>query len=275
MIKLSVYTLIFKEYPLEHVVKVLKELGYDGIEIRIHDDGIHMHIDISEDEVRKIKKLVSDYGLDVPAISSYVKLGYPEDRWINEKRKALKIARVADLLEAPYFRVQTAGYDERLGYEKIRELIRNQIEELYRELKDREINAIPIIEQHGGGCIASSAGILIDLLRGIEPEKVGVLYDPGNAVWEGWEPPKIQIDILKDYIRHVHVKNYDRDPENPRQVIPASLDKGIVDWKEVIFTLHKFGFKGYLSLEDFRKVPPEQKAKEAIEYLRSIIERLP
>ena len=272
--KLSVYTLIFKEYKIEQIAKVLNELGYDGIEIRVHTDGIHLPIEASKEEVTQVKKIVNSYGLEVPAVSSYVKLGYPEDKWKEEKKKALKVAKIAQLLEAPYFRVQTAGYDERLGYEKIRELIRNQIEDLHTSLKNNSIEVIPVIEQHGGGCIASSAGIIIDLIRGIEPEKIGVLYDPGNAVWEGWEPPKVQIDILKEYIRHVHVKNYDRDPKNPRKCIPASLDSGIVDWEEVIFTLHKFGYRGYLSLEDFRPIPPEQKSKEALNYLRSILRKL-
>ncbi len=268
--KYSVYTLLFKDRDLKEIPPILSELGYDGIEIRIHDDGIHLPIDPSSEKITEARKLAQDYGLEIPIISSYAKFGYPENRWKIEKEKMIKIASIADKLEAKYFRVQTAGYDDLLGYEKIRRFIRKQILELHSTLKEMNIKALPVIEQHGGGCIASSAGIIIDLIRDIDPEKIGVLYDPGNAVWEGWEPPIVQIDILKDYIKHVHVKNYDRDKTDPRKVVPAPLDKGILDWREVIRILKNKGYKGYLSLEDFRSIPPEEKAKQAIIFFRQV-----
>ena len=38
--KLSVYTLIFSDKSIEEAAQTIAELGYDGIEIRIHTDGI-------------------------------------------------------------------------------------------------------------------------------------------------------------------------------------------------------------------------------------------
>ena len=269
--KLSVYTLIFSDKSIEEAAQTIAELGYDGIEIRIHTDGIHIPIDYDLEYVKKIKKYVEDLGLEVPSLASYVKLGVTEDEWSTNKKMAVKVAEVATLLNAPYFRVQAAGYSPERGYEGIRKAFRNQAIDLSRELKRRGMQVIPILEQHGGGCIASSAGIIIDLVRGLEPDIIGVLYDPGNAVWEGWEPPRVQVDILKHYIRHVHVKNYDHDPNNPRKYIPAPLDKGIVDWREVVLLLKNIGFKGYLSLEDFRGIPPKRRAEEAIKFLKPLI----
>ncbi|RLE62639.1 MAG: hypothetical protein DRN53_03630 [Thermoprotei archaeon] len=269
--KLSVYTLIFSERSLEESAQVIAELGYDGIEIRIHTDGVHIPIDYQPEYVRKIKKYIEDLGLEVSALASYVKLGVVEEEWVVNRKMALKVAEVAEILEAPYFRVQAAGYSSERGYEGIRKAFRKQAIDLAKELKKRALQAMPILEQHGGGCIASSAGIIIDLIRGLEPTIIGVLYDPGNAVWEGWEPPRVQVDILKEYIKHVHVKNYEHDPNNPRKYVPAPLDSGILDWREVVLLLKGIGFRGYLSIEDFRRIPPEEKAKEAIKFLKPLV----
>ena len=137
--KYSVYTLLFKDRDLKEIPPILSELGYDGIEIRIHDDGIHLPIDPSSEKITEARKLAQDYGLEIPIISSYAKFGYPENRWKIEKEKMIKIASIADKLEAKYFRVQTAGYDDLLGYEKIRRFIRKQILELHSTLKEMNI----------------------------------------------------------------------------------------------------------------------------------------
>lgn len=272
--KLSVYTLLFRQYTLKEIAKMLHRIGYDGIEIRVAEDGVHLPLDVDLIKLEEVKKLIKSYGFEIPCISSYCKLGYPGERGELELLKMEKVAKIAKFLEAPFFRIQTANYNPQLGYERMRELIRKQIEEAYNRIHRAGIEVIPVIEQHGISCLSSSAGILIDLLRGISPEKIGVLYDPGNAIHEGWERPEIQIDILREYIKHVHVKNYDRTPENPHKPIPSSLDKGILDWIQIIKTLKGIGYEGYLSLEDFRPIPPEEKAKEAIKFLKNVIKSL-
>lgn len=35
--------------------------------------------------------------------------------------------------------------------------------------------------------------------------------------------------------------------------------------------LKRIGFKGYLSLEDFRKIPPEERAREALEFFKKYL----
>ena len=118
--------------------------------------------------------------------------------------------------------------------------------------------------------MAHSTGLLVDLLRGIEPEKIGVLFDPGNAVKVGWLPLELQIDMIKDYIKHVHVKNYEWSSEEPGKVVPSPLDRGIVDWKKAVEILSSYGYKGYYSLEDFRPLPPEERARQALQFFKSL-----
>ena len=270
MVKICVYSLIFKQYGLREILDKLSEIGYDAIEIRIADDGIHLSTSYTDEDISAVKNIVAEYGFIVTDLAGYAKLGYDWDRASKEIDTMIKTGRAADKLGSRYFRIKVRGYDSEIGYEKIRELFRQQLEEVIRRLKKEGIEAIPVIEQHGGGDMAHSTAILIDLLRGFDPENIGVMFDPGNSVKNGWLPLDLQIDIVKDYIKHVHVKNYEWDPERPGEVIPSSLDKGIIDWVEAVKILSRFGFDGYYSLEDFRKILPEVKAKEAFDFFKSL-----
>ncbi|RLE82122.1 MAG: hypothetical protein DRJ51_02245 [Thermoprotei archaeon] len=269
--KISVYSLIFKEYSLESFFKVIGKLGYKAAEVRVHEDGVHLSPYASIEEADRVRKLAGDYGLKVCCLASYAKLGYPWERAKEELDKMVKIGVLADRVNAGVFRIKIAGYNPELGYENIRRLFREQAEELFKRLQRAGVESIPVIEQHGGGDLAHSAGILKDFLRGLDPERIGVLFDPGNAVREGWLPIELQIDMVKEYIKHVHVKNYKWNPEKPGEVIPSPLNNGIVDWVKIVHLLKKLNYQGYYSLEDFRPIPPERRAKEALEFFKRVL----
>ena len=270
MVKVCVYSLIFRDYALKDILEKLSEIGYDAIEIRIADDGVHLSTQYTEDDIVNVKNLLSEYNFKVSDLAGYAKLGYEWDRAKHEIDTMIRTGRAADKLGSKYFRIKVRGYDANVGYEKIRKLFREQLEHLIKTLKSENIEAVPVIEQHGGGDMAHTTAILIDLLRGFDPEYIGVMFDPGNSVKEGWLPLDLQIDIVKDYIKHVHVKNYEWNPEKPGEVRASPLDRGIVDWVKVVEILSKYGFDGYYSLEDFRDMPPEVKAREAFEFFKKL-----
>jgi sugar phosphate isomerase/epimerase len=96
-------------------------------------------------------------------------------------------------------------------------------------------------------------------------------------VFEGFERPEVQIDMLRDYIRAVHVKNATPQPVTaPAITIPAQLvrlDQGLLDWAAIIVELETQGYSGYLTLEDLGKVfntVPEMLAWD-LEYLRGLV----
>jgi len=269
--KPSVYSLIFRDYSFKRCIEKLSEIGYNVIEIRVSEDGIHLPIDASEEQINSYKKILNEYGFEVSCLAGYKKLGYTWDKAENEIKSMIKIGEMADKFGAPVFRIKVAKYDLSIGYERIRMLFRSQAVKLIEELRSRRINSIPVVEQHGGGDMAHSTGILIDLFRGLDPDRIGIMFDPGNAVKVGWLPIELQIDMIHKYIKHVHVKNYEWDPNRPGERIPSPLHRGIVDWVKIISMLKKIGFKGYLSLEDFRKISPEERAREALEFFKKYL----
>jgi len=62
---------------------------------------------------------------------------------------------------------------------------------------------------------------------------------------------------------HVHVKNTEWTRTQPGwQGQFVGLDRGLVNWSEVIAALRSVGYRGWLSLEDFSSRPLEQKLRE-------------
>ncbi|HDJ89793.1 MAG TPA: sugar phosphate isomerase/epimerase, partial [Thermoprotei archaeon] len=191
----SVYSLIFKDYSFEKCIEKLSEIGYSAIEIRVHEDGVHLPVNASQEQIKHMKKILEDYGFKVSCLAGYKKLGYTWDKAENEIKSMIKIGEMADKFGAPVFRIKVAKYDLSIGYERIRMLFRSQAVKLMEELRSRRINSIPVVEQHGGEDMAHSTGILIDLFRGLDPDRIGIMFDPGNAVKVGWLPIELQIDM--------------------------------------------------------------------------------
>ena len=131
------------------------------------------------------------------------------------------------------------------------------------------------IEQHGGR-LTASAGQCLDLLRGVANDSLGVVYDPGNAVREGFERPKVQVEMLGPMIKAVHIKNcMTKSADAPQVVIPVDqtrVDQGVLDWAEIIAEVKRIGFDDYLTLEDFASFDSlEEKFRYDVEYLRTLI----
>jgi sugar phosphate isomerase/epimerase len=102
------------------------------------------------------------------------------------------------------------------------------------------------------GNVYPSASGAMAFLKGIPPEDVGVLYDPGNMIYDGWEVPKLALNILGPYLAEVHVKNSKWVPDVTENGItrwkaePADLENGCVNWAEITTQLKVHAYSGWL-----------------------------
>jgi sugar phosphate isomerase/epimerase len=109
--------------------------------------------------------------------------------------------------------------------------------------------------------IAPSASAAYRLVEGCDPAYIGVLYDPGNMVHEGFENYRMGMEMLGPYLAHVHVKNagWTQTGETRDDGFAGwrcewtGLSRGIVDWPQVITDLKAVGYEGYVGIEDFSR----------------------
>jgi sugar phosphate isomerase/epimerase len=263
-LKISVFTVMAPDLTPEEIVRELAAAGYDGVEWRVtrvpqerRDEppsfwGNNLcTLAPTEAEARRARSLAESEGLAIPSLGTYIDVGD-----LAATEEGMRFAQVAG---APQIRVgvgslQGASYAERFAEA---EAFLTQVQALALRYGIKAV-----IEIHHG-TICPSACLTHRLVSHFDPEVVGVIYDPGNMVQEGFEDYRLGIELLGPYLSHVHVKNcaFVR-PEGGGvwEACRTPLEDGVVNLLQLFAVLRAFGYDGWLSVEDFSAARPSREA---------------
>ncbi len=275
--QIALYSLVTRDYSIEETVSMAAEAGFDAVDFRYDEDGVHFPLDISDAEVERVRTLVGESGMHVSGITTYFLLGAVDPAEVEQHISNLRRAsEIAQLMGAHLVRCKGADFDAQVGYERQRELFRVQAEQAGAMAAQFDVEYT--LEQHGASLFAS-AGQNLDMMRGLQTDRVGVIYDPGNCFQEGYERVEVQINMLGKLIKQVHVKNAIQTNSeelgwrDTTAVEWRRLDSGLLDWARIIQLLREVGYDGYLTLEDFGSKfdTVQEKLNWSVEYLRGII----
>lgn len=259
--KYAVFTVSTPTLTPDEIAPRLGELGYDGIEWRVVDEapnppgmgfwhGNRSTIPLTgfADQVGRLKRLASDNGLEMPVLGTYVR---SNDPWAQIE--AAVDAAVA--LGVPKLRINVPAYDGTSAFTPLW----NKAREDYARIADLAArkNVQALIEIHHG-TICPSASATRHFLDGFDPTHVGVIHDAGNMVHEGFESYRMGLELLGDYLAHVHIKNarwfpvkYLQDKTVVWKCDWTAVHKGIADLRVLVAALRNVGYDGWLSFEDF------------------------
>ena len=259
--RLGAFTTFTPEYTFEEACKLIKTIGYAGVQPRIVPDASASFDSskpfnpwsnnkggIPESEFfanpKKALQAAADAGLEITSVASYTSTADMDraSRMVKACSKAgIRNVRIAAL---------PMPKEPRFDYPKFIDASRGTYKELAAEAKKHAVR--PCLELHGGTAYPGPSGT-IAFLKGFDPETVGVLYDPANMLSDGWEVTGLSLNILGPYLAEVHVKNSKWVPggDDPRGVKtwkaePADLEDGCVNWGEVIDQLKQHGYTGWL-----------------------------
>jgi len=278
LVRTAIYTLILRHYRLEEAVALAKELGYDAVEFTVgYKEAVwdgrsewHLPLEGIESAVPEVRRTLDRYGMPLVCLSTG--LGF---RDLDQLRR---VFWAASELGCPHIRVGTAPYDPKVGFwRQLSEVVEGwrEVERLAKEFKVKAL-----AELHHGLIVASASAMHM-LVRNFDPQHVGVIFDPGNMVIEGREEWRKGMEILGDYLAHVHVKNaiMVRGKDGSWRPKWVGLDEGLADWRGIIRDLAEVGYEGALSVEDFRQIPGEEdprkmerrRAEEDLSFLREAL----
>ncbi|WP_427051594.1 sugar phosphate isomerase/epimerase family protein [Paenibacillus sp. TC-CSREp1] len=278
--KLSVFTVAVPDLNAAELASAAAAAGIEGIEWRfrgIPEDALSeqpsfwrnnrcsIDPDRWQEQVPAFREAAAVHGRQSIALVPYLSCG--------DLPAAEQAFQAASKLGASMMRVGVPGYDRTTAYPELYAKAVRYLDEVQDMAKQYSIKAV--VETHHQ-TIAPTASLAHRLVQSLDPEHVGVLYDPGNMVHEGYENHRMGLELLGPYLAHVHVKNAgwyvkeagntgDRAASSPSsgselplstswQCHWAPLTEGMVDWVQMVRDLRAVGYDGYYGIEDFSGV---------------------
>lgn len=286
--KFGVFSVSMPEYDIEETVSRLKALGYDGVEWRVNNmpdekpENIpfeHRYwvynkstLDLRdiENEAKRAKTLCDEAGLAVFGLTTYLAT--------NELEQLERVFRAAQSIDCHQVRVGLVPYNPEKAdapYPVLFERMREDLKKIDALAAETGVKAV--LEIHMDTMI-SSPSAAYRALEGFDPDHIGLIFDPGNMVNEGFEDYQKSFELLGRYIAHIHVKNgilvEDGEDElgaKKWKRVWTPLNKGMADLKRLFVVAHKMGYDGTFSVEDFSNdFTTDEKLANNIEYLHKL-----
>lgn len=278
--KFSCFTLCLPEYEPAEALHLIKEAGYDGIEWRcdVRPEPFPSMPSLWKANratldprnwkiwVKDIRSMTLDSGLEFSSLASYCRADEPE---------ALKVAiEISRELGCPRFRIVPPRIDRSLNYEKLLRNARQAYAKAAELCRDAALQGL--IELHMG-TLVPSASMAYRIVHDIDSMHLGVIYDPGNMIAEGYEHWTLGCELLGSHLAFCHAKNTRFRPIGVNDAGGlkwgydiCEMHTGFVDWVEVFRAFTRVRYDGWVSNESYYSAPghaPELLRQE-LEYLK-------
>ena len=243
---------------LETSIKKVADLGYDGVELAL--------LDKNQVDIKLVNKLISDYGLTIPVVSTGQVYGEARLHFTDPDpaRRQLAMDKFMGLMEV------AAEFGAKINIGRIRgplwqetgtEKAENNFMACLEKLSDfgRKLNVEIILEPVNRYEInfINNCAEGVRLLNRLGRENVKLMPDLFHM---NIEDPSIEGTLMKyaDYISYIHVADTNR----------YAPGRGHMDFKSIFTTLNTIRYRGFLSVEILPFPTPDAAALEAIQYLR-------
>lgn len=273
--KLAVYTVMLPTMTPSEAATAVAELGFDGIEWRVTSIPSSVQseppsyfrnnlctLSLTLEAAAEGRALSERHSLRIPNLGTYIEVGD-----LSATDEAMKFAKA---IGSPSIRVGTGAFQG--TYANSVRRAADFLREVESLAGQHGIKAL--IEMHHG-TIAASAAQAIRLVEAYDPARIGVLYDSGNLVFEGYIDHRSAIEMLGPYLSLVHLKNatYVRDPDQRAwRGVWAPLGDGVADLIAVIEALDASGYRGWLVVEDFSDGRSDlEKLRSDFDFVRQLI----
>lgn len=247
-IKFSGHTMGTPNCDIFQAIDLFKTIGYDGVEVRVADNGQINSETITNAEAEKIGQYAADKGMEFSCLTSYYKDFYGEKREsviANLKR----VAEIAQILDCGLIRVyggEEAYTKNGIWFNDVWTATVTGIREVAKYAATLGVGVC--IETHVGS-LTMSARDTIKMIDDINMHNVGMLFDYAWVELAGAETGAEAVRKAAKYISHVHIKDWKLENRFPIKKTSCLMGEGTVAWKEVIPALKEIGYTGYVSDE--------------------------
>jgi sugar phosphate isomerase/epimerase len=254
----NICTATLAAFPLDDALELGAAAGYEGVELRVHGN---CHVSLQELQRRcgDIKRQVEAHRLDLRVYSTCFGVNEPgaidamidicARTGVRYFRVTLPLAGVAAVRNFATDRAVVPSYREGMPPAELLRNVRLTLRHLARRTKLAGVCAL--LEIHWG-TVMSSFTSAHALVRDLDPEAIAITFDPANMIIEGKEDWEYGIDLLREHLANVHIKNASWVRQGGNWTWQwDGLQQGMVEWPHLFRLLAARGYRGMLAMEDF------------------------
>ncbi len=222
------FHMVTGDEPVEDKFRLVKELGFDGIETRAKLGPQDAEL------VRSYRRASEKTGLPIHGV---IHSSNPDLAGAIDQAKMLGANSVLHVVR----------YDKKIGYmQNYREtqaIIRRAIEHAEKQ------QVMILVENVWASYLIEPLG-MARFLDELDSPMVGAYFDVGNVVRWGW--PQHWLEVLGKRAKKLDIKEYDLNVamnEGMRAGFGKPLGQGSIDWAKVRQQLASIGFQGWATAE--------------------------
>lgn len=236
------YGMVEEQLSVLEKFKLLKELGFDGVELDSPND-------LDADEVLQAKQQT---GLEIPGVVNSMHwskpLSDPDPKVRAACVKSMETAlRDCKLYGGTTVLLVPAVVSQQVSYQQAYQRSQQEIRKL---LPVAQETGIKIAFENVWNNFLLSPLEAARYVDEFDSEMVGWYFDVGNIVRYGW--PEHWIEVLGDRILKLDVKEYSRTKQQNEGIwkgFDVEFMQGDCNWPEVNKALDKIGYQGWASAE--------------------------
>ncbi|MDB5003353.1 MAG: sugar phosphate isomerase/epimerase [Mucilaginibacter sp.] len=236
-VSLSIFSKHLQWLNYKDMASLAAQLGVDGIDLTVRVGG-HVLPERVKDDLPKAVEDIKQAGLNVYTITTDI-------RDADEKYTA-DVLKTASMLGIKSYRMGWYSYDSKLDTLANIAVIKKRITALAAINEQYKIHGD--YENHTGR-FAGPLWDLWEVLKDLNSQWMGCQFDIRHATVDGAEAWPVTLDLLKNYIGSVTIKDFRWTKINNKWVIEdVPLGQGMVDFKKYLAQLKKLDLLRPISL---------------------------
>jgi L-ribulose-5-phosphate 3-epimerase len=236
-LSISIFSKHLQWLNYKDMAALAAQMGFDGVDLTVRADG-HVKPDRVTEDLPKAVEAVKQAGLNVYTITTDIRSA--------DDKNTVNVLKTAAELGIKNYRMGWYSYDSKLDTLANLAVIKKNITDLAAVNEHYQIHGD--YENHTG----RFAGSLWDLwmvLKDLDPRWMGCQFDIRHATVDGAEAWPVNLDLLKNHIGSIAIKDFYWEKVNNKWAIKdVPLGQGMVDFKRYFAALKKLNFHKPISL---------------------------
>jgi sugar phosphate isomerase/epimerase len=274
--KLAYSTNAFKRYSLNEAIRMIAEIGYEGIELLC--DTPHAYPPTFQDkEIDSFKNQIAKFRLDISNLNAFTLYSISDvyhPSWIEDDKasRELRITHTINCIKlAKKIGVKNLSTEPGGPLSGSKTNIK-YLEKLFMEGLNR---VVPIAEQENiiiliepePNLLLENSNQFLNFIENLSTDNVRLNFDIGHFYCVGEDPTDL-IYKLSEYIEHFHLADIASNRIH-NHLIPG---EGSINFRSVFKAIEAIGYKGFVTVELYPyQLCPKEAGKKAYEYLYRIL----